>query len=87
MSIRLEALAKTAEKKAAKGRPRRSGKGSYRSGAAGVVITERNKVRRLLKHIKRNVTKGYCCEDAIDAFLRYGGKPSVVIALATSKES
>lgn len=76
MSIRLEAQAKAAEKKAAKGRPRRSGKGSYRSGAAGVVITERNKLRRLLKHLKRNMTKGYQCNDAITAFVKLGGKPS-----------
>jgi len=74
MSIRLEALAATAQKKAAKGRPRRSGKGSYRSGAAGIAITQRNKLKRLLKHIKRNVKKGYQCDDAITSYLDHGGK-------------
>lgn len=57
-----------------KGRPRRAGKGSYRSGAIGITITERNKMRRLLKHIRHCAKRNLQCDDAIEAYQRYGGK-------------
>jgi len=52
-----------------KAKGRRRSKTSYRAGANGVRITERNKVARLSKYLKKNPGD----KDARIAFERFGG--------------